>query len=108
MKYEMTVKNSNFTLDTTTGTISGQTFAAKEWIKENFSGIYWNASSKTWTMDADMMTKRIIEMNEYFVRVAKMTAVVSKVEEIVTTHHYCDTLCPICHTYCNGDCEAAK
>ena len=105
MKYTANVHNSDLVINTNNGTVSGKTFKAKEWIKENFEGIKWDSVNKAWTMDPEDMNA-IIEMRKpYFVRVSGLAEVTETVKE--TTHHHANNgLCPICHTYCYGDCTA--
>ena len=62
MTYTMTIRDNIINLDTTAGTITGETYKAKETIKEEFPGIKWDGSRKAWTMDGAAMEARI---NEY-------------------------------------------
>ena len=105
MKYTANVHNSDLVINTNNGTVSGQTFKAKEWIKENFEGIKWDSTNKAWTMDPEEMTS-IIEMRKaYFERVSGLAEAAETTKE-TSYHHVNNGLCPICHTYCYGDCTA--
>ena len=106
MKYTMERRNSTITLDTATGTITGDTYQMKDVIKEEFPGAAWNKVAKAWT--GNNMEERIEEIRSYLTRCYRLSEV-KAAESSVTP---CDVfinringLCPRCHTYCYGDCS---
>ena len=72
MKATFNVKGFVIALDTDKGTISGQTYNLRDIIKDNFPGVCWNATSKSWTMDGKAMEARINEYHDYFTRAYRM------------------------------------
>lgn len=75
--------------------LTGDTYPIKQWIKEYLCG-KWDAERKGWIVDLGqikMWTGTCIQIDE--------TAVETKRAE-----RHISELCPKCHTYCYGDCEA--
>lgn len=75
--------------------MTGDTYPIKSIIKNNFDGI-WDADTKSWIVNVEKVEKAI---GSYMILVADITPV-------VTTSSYKSTICPRCHTYCDGDCQA--
>jgi len=76
-------------------TLSGNTFAAKDYIKSYLGG-KWNASTKTWTVDGDKVA-RLLNNTSHFVTDNNPPAPKSKVGGI-------GGWCPICKDWTYGDC----
>jgi len=105
MKYEMSRGRSTIIIDTEAGTISGKTYEMRDVIK---SDLYakWDAANKVWR--SDKLAETIEEYKEYLTRCYKLAKI--EAVETVTAHKHIHTdgLCPICHTYCCGDCMANR
>jgi hypothetical protein len=106
MTYTMTIRDNIINLDTTAGTITGETYKAKEAIKEEFPGIKWDGRRKAWTMDGAAMEARINEYNDYFRRVYNLSAATETATATTKTTKARNGRCPICGGYCYGDCRA--
>lgn len=112
------------TLDTETGTITGNTYDMRAMIKEDFPGAQWDKAAKCWRY-ADI-EGRINEFRDYFRRcyfLAELTPAEAEPVEVeppvtgkaaapskpATAHDAVVAritgLCPRCGTYCYGDCS---
>lgn len=76
-------------------TLSGNTFAAKDYIKSYLGG-KWNANSKTWTIDSDKVA-RLLNNTPYFAEDANPPARKTQVAGV-------GGWCPKCHDWTYGDC----
>ena len=106
MKYTMERRNSTITLDTETGSITGDTYQMRDVIKEEFPGATWNKDAKAWTVSN--LSERIDEIRSYLTRCYRLSEVKSG-EASATARdviiNRINGLCPRCHTYCYGDCS---
>lgn len=107
MTYTMTIKGRNINVNTTTGTISGDTYSAKETLKEEFPGIRWDGSRKCWTLDAATLTARVEDMHDWLTRAYSLREVATaKATPATAPTKLNNGKCPRCGTYCYGDCTA--
>lgn len=104
MKYQMNWKSARMTVDTVAGTISGNTYPAKEWIKGTFD-VKWDSASKCWIGSPEAIANEILVHMDYYKRVNNLSEITATAPAPQSCSHS-DTLCPICHTYCYGDCKA--
>ncbi len=75
--------------------LSGNTFAAKDYIKSYLGG-KWNAESKTWTVDGDKVV-RLLNNTAHFVTDDNPPAPKSQVAGL-------GGWCSRCHDWTYGDC----
>ena len=59
MRFSIERKHAEVFLDTEAGTISGNTYPMKDWLKKYFDGMKWDKEEKVWRVDCDVMTKVI-------------------------------------------------
>lgn len=76
-------------------TLSGNTFAAKDYIKSYLGG-KWNASSQTWTVDSDKVA-RLLGKTPYFMPDDNPPTQESQVQGV-------GGWCAKCHDWTYGDC----
>lgn len=77
MKITMMVKGRDeFTVDTNTGIISGKTYSAREFIKENFDA-KWNGDTKVWIASVEKIEKEMT-YEQYYAKY-----IVSKEEDVI-------------------------
>ena len=103
MTYTMTSGRNTIKIDTVSGNISGDTYGMRQMIKDNFTDATWNAEAKVWHSDA--AAEEIEKHIEYYKRVYKLSEVKSASTASEHHNHAHSELCPICHTYCYGDCQ---
>lgn len=82
------VGKEQFTVDTVTGVVTGLTYHAKEFLKENFAA-KWNKEEKFWTVDtkkfADELTRLANYYKKYIVEVIEEKAEVEETTEEIET-----------------------
>ena len=82
--------------------MSGNTFAAKDYIKAYLGG-KWDATSKTWTVDPAKV-ERLLNNTALFCEDLNPPAPKNRDGFIVRKG--VDGWCNKCHSYCYGDCDA--
>lgn len=82
--------------------LSGDTYGMREYIKKHWAG-KWNADTKTWTVDSNLVVSTINKQSWGFTRVLSISN--DAVTETKQTHGV-DGYCRKCHTYCYGDCQS--
>lgn len=66
IKIEMCViGKETFTVDTASGIVTGKTYHAKEFLKDNFNA-KWNNDSKQWTVDVDKFNSELKNYADYY------------------------------------------
>lgn len=83
MKYTMIVNRGEITLDSAKGTITGATYGAKNWIKDEFPGAKWDGSRKAWIVDGAAIDEDMTKYHDYYVRVNRLQVVEEQVTEPV-------------------------
>ena len=61
------IRNEIFTVNTSTGEITGKTYNAKDWIKRNFNA-KWNPAKKMWVADAAELKSELTKNQEYYAK----------------------------------------
>jgi len=76
--------------------LTGDTYEAKGYIKAYLGG-KWDSNSKGWRVDVSKVEK-----------ILSTTGGMIKVDNSApqTKSHNHNSICPRCHTYCYGDCQA--
>lgn len=104
MKYTMSKNKSTITLDTESGRITGDTYAMRNTIKENFNA-RWDAAGKAWVVE-----NLESEINDQMARLRRIYDLCEVEATVATTRDaFVDRvskICPRCGTYCYGDCSA--
>ena len=106
MKYTMERRNNTIIIDTTAGSITGDTYQMRDVIKDEFPGAKWNKELRAWT--ADNMSERIDEFREYLTRCYRLREAEVNVAPVTTRDAVIGRIngvCPRCGTYCYGDCS---
>ena len=86
MKIEMCViGKETFVVDTTTGAVTGKTYNAKEFLKDNFNAT-WNKDTKQWTVDVDKFNFELEKYADYYKKyiVSKSTNVSASIKAIAS------------------------
>lgn len=82
------IGKEQFTVDTVTGVVTGTTYHAKEFLKDNFAA-KWNKEEKFWTVDtkkfADELTRLANYYKKYIVEVIEEKAEVEETTEEIET-----------------------
>lgn len=106
MKYTMERRNNTIIIDTTAGSITGDTYQMRDVIKDEFPGAKWNKELRAWT--AGNLAERIDEFREYLTRCYRLCEVEENVAPVTTRDAVIGRIngvCPRCGTYCYGDCS---
>lgn len=93
MKMKINLYGSILNLNEETSELTGKTFPVKNNLK--YWGCTWNPTNKSWILP-DSNKAEFIE---------KFAVKETKVEQTVKTHKHTG-LCPICNSYCYGDCRS--
>lgn len=96
MATKMKLNRSNVTLEG--NLLTGDTYRIKEFIKAKLDG-KWDAERKGWIVNPEKMAS-IMDSGWCYIYPETQTPAPVKVERHISE------LCPKCHTYCYGDCEA--
>lgn len=83
MKYILTINRGEITLDSARGTITGATYGAKNWIKDEFPGAKWDGSRKAWIVDGTAIDEDMAKYHDYYVRVNRLQVVEEQIDEPV-------------------------
>ncbi len=78
--------------------ISGDTFPIKDALKQYCGAHDWNKADKSWAVDLD-------KLNHYMSLANSLGLHIDTDPQPKATRSVYG-LCPKCHTYCYGDCEA--
>lgn len=65
VKMNVTNRNESFTVNSITGEVTGQTYAAKEFLKDNFNA-KWNKEAKQWTVDVKKFNDELSKYADYY------------------------------------------
>lgn len=88
MKIEMCViGKETFKIDTVTGIVTGKTYNAKEFLKDNFDG-EWDKENRQWTVNTDKLNEELTKYADYYkkyiVSKTENTAPVKAAKEIAS------------------------
>nr|DAZ13282.1 MAG TPA: hypothetical protein [Caudoviricetes sp.] len=86
MKIEMcVVGKETFVVDTTTGIVTGTTYHARDFLKDNFNA-KWNKDSKQWTVDTEKFNSEMEKYSDYYKKyiVSKSTNASTAVKTIAS------------------------
>ena len=98
--------NSMFEINTVTGVISGDTYKSKDWIKDSFKATY-DKATKTWRADTAKIAAELA--SDYYKKfIVRVDDAAEKAQPVSHSHSVKSGICPICHTYCDGDCTANR
>ena len=61
----VTNKKETFSVDSITGKVTGQTYAAKEFLKKNFNA-KWDSEEKQWTVDVEKFNSELTKYADYY------------------------------------------
>ena len=75
------VRNEIFTVNTTTGEISGKTYNAKEWLKKSFDA-KWNKETRTWFAKPEEIKEELAKYPGYY-----ESYIVKESEEVEATEN---------------------
>lgn len=59
------VGKETFTIDTLTGKVTGKTYHAKDFLKDNFDAT-WNSEEKFWTVNVEKFNNEISQYADYY------------------------------------------
>lgn len=77
--------------------LTGDTYPMKDYIKAYLGG-KWDRDARAWVVD---VAKVMTLLNRPGAAIRRTTAPANSSSKINTT-----TICPKCHTYCQGDCTS--
>jgi hypothetical protein len=108
MKYTLTINRAALTINTTAGTISGDTYPARPWIKETFKTAAWDGASKAWRIDPAELETEITKYAERYRRIGNLQEAITAAAPAAPAHNPHTGPCPHCGTYCYGECDVAR
>lgn len=82
--------------------LTGDTYPAKDNIKKYWNG-KWNAQNKAWEVDPGLVMQTLQSKNNWGLSVAEDSEPTAQPKH--NHSHKVYEVCPICGTYCYGDCQ---